>query len=79
MGYSFDHMVMVKYLTPTASFQSAVFQQSFTQELATLIRDIPSAVEALPDNDGWYINSHSLAFAGNTAIITILFQRGHKK
>jgi hypothetical protein len=78
MGYSFDHMVMVKYLPLTTSFQGGAFQQSFTKELAKLIQEIPSAVEALPDNEGWNINSHSLAFAGNTAIISILFQRGHK-
>ncbi len=77
MAYSYDHMVMVKYL-PTTGFQGGAFQQSFTQELGKLIRDIPSAVDALTDNEGWYINSHSLTFAGNMAIISILFQRDHK-
>jgi hypothetical protein len=78
MAYSFDHRVMVKYLTLPSSVHGMAFQQSFTQELDTLIRDIPSAVEALPDSEGWFINSHSLAFAGNTAIISILFQRAIK-
>ena len=78
MAYSFDHRVLVKYLTLPSSPQSAAFQQTFTQELDKLIRDIPTAVEALPDSEGWFINSHSLTFAGNTAIISVLLQRALK-
>ena len=78
MAYSFDHRVIVKYVNMRSSPQSAVFQQSFTQELDKLIRDIPSAVEDLSNSEDWFINSHSLAFAGSTAIISVLLQRALK-
>ena len=78
MAYSFDHRVIVKYVNMRSSPQSTAFQQSFTEELDKLIRDIPAAVEALHDSEGWFINSHSLAFAGSTAIISVLLQRALK-
>ena len=83
MPHPYEYAIMMKYLTPiiisgTPDFAKQESQLALTNELSKFIGEMPKALDALPDGEGWFPNSHNVTFAGNTVVLSILLQRHHK-
>lgn len=59
------------------NFQTEETQKQITQRVNELINDLPNFIEnKMSDNEGWEVNSHSIAIAPDKSVLlSILLQR----
>lgn len=58
-------------------FKDEMVQQSWAKYLGKRTEEWPKMINALPDDGGWEVNSHSITLLGETILTTILLQRRH--
>ena len=73
--HPYEYKVLVEYINPIEKGLAAHFTHESDQEAFTKIID--EAFERLPDSipEGWEVNSHSIACARDTIIVTVLLRR----
>ncbi len=82
--HPYEYAILVEYLTPVAlggspDFAEEPARQALRMALGKFADQLPRAISSLPApiGGGWEVNSHSITFVGQTAVVSILLQR-HK-
>ena len=83
MAHEYEYATLVEYLTPVklggqTDYTNPKIQASLTKEFAKLFRNLPTIIDNTPDNEGWWVNSHSVTKADETIVVSILLQRRRK-
>jgi len=74
--YGFTNLFITPKKGTITDLNNSKIQGEITTQLGKLAGKLPSICEKSPDGqDGWTINSHSLATVGGVIMITILLQR----
>ena len=78
MKHPYENALMLKYF-PITGFPNLADEQAQGQLSASLgkfaAKDLPQGIATFPVHNGWEVNSHNIAFVGNTVIFSILLQR----
>ena len=74
-AHPYEYKVLVEYINPAEKGLSIHFSHESEQEAFSKI--IEEAFERLPGSvpEGWEVNSHSIACARDTIIVTVLLRR----
>jgi hypothetical protein len=80
MSHQYEYSWISQYLKPTTFAELMDFgdentQKSLALQFGKLSSKLPQIIDALPQSDGWEINSHSITPIGNTILVSILLQR----
>jgi hypothetical protein len=79
MAHEYEYAVSVDYFTPVKGGGSPNYTEeparvAFLIAFRNLANKLPRAIDTTL-GDGWSINSHSITFQGEVAIVSILLQR----
>ena len=83
MVHPYDYSMIVGYIKVTKisgapDYSNPEDRKALTTELGKFARRLPKTLEALPDGEGWFPNSHNITLVGDTLILSMLLQRSHK-
>ena len=80
MEHPYEYRMAVQFLTPdptsgTPDFQDENSRASLFHSLSEFADHLPQALATMPEGEGWEVNSHSLMFANNSIVVSMLLQR----
>ena len=79
MAHEYEYATVIRYIVPlklggSPSYRDEPAQVALLQEFNKVANNLPKGIDTAL-GDGWEVNSHSLTFQDEVAILSILLKR----